>query len=372
MKTKRLIVFCGGTGGHFYPGLSVARAFIDGGGAAKLFLIGKHSIKQSSVAESFGIESVVLSTLPAPVGLMGKLKFLFAILARIQDAREQLILEKPDFVLGMGSFTSVPSVIAAKRLGLPIFLHDGNSFIGKANSFLSRYAEEIGLAFPPQNAEKLKCPFTVAGMPLRPELSPEKVQDKYGKSPADALNEMFETDFSSSKKLVLVFGGSQGAATFNSVIPEAFEIMERDDLQIIHISGAGKQKDVEEAYKEVRSKYLVIDGTEEMGLLYAAADLVICRAGGSTVAELALFGKCAIFVPFPYATDDHQRFNAEYYTAAGNSLIVDDEECIPAEFAEKILDFMEQMGENAGKKEDAQALAHPRAAEEMIEMMEEI
>ena len=368
-RKRKLIIFCGGTGGHFYPGLSVARAFKQNGGEAKLLLVGKHSRKQSAIAEELGVDALILSLLPPPVGIMGKLKFLLFIFIRIMESRQQLILEKPDFVLGMGSFTSVPSVIAARMLSIPIFLHDGNSFIGKANLFLSRFAKEIALAFPPENAEKLKCSYRVTGMPLRSELNPEKINEKYGKSLIDALNKMFDTKFISSKTTILVFGGSQGAAIFNSVIPEVFEIIDRDELQIIHISGAGNKKNVEEAYQNVRAEHLIIDSTEDMGLLYAVADLVICRAGGSTIAELALFGKCAILLPYPYATNNHQTFNAKYYIQAETSLIVDDEECIPAEFAEIILDCLEKRDEYAKKRENAKALAHPDAAGEVIEMM---
>lgn len=206
-------------------------------------------------------------------------------------------------------------------------------------------------------------------MPLRSDLTPEKINEKYGSSHIEALNKIFACKFKKSDPLVLVFGGSQGAATFNSVIPEAFEIIRRDDLQIIHISGAGNKKRVEDAYQKVKAKHLIIDTTEEMGLLYAAADLVICRAGGSTIAELALFGKCAILVPYPYATNNHQTFNAEYYTQAGTSLIVNNRECIPVGFAKKILDYLDKKDKYAKKREEAKALAHPRATDEVIEMI---
>lgn len=369
-KTQKLIVFCGGTGGHFYPGLSVAREFQRQGGAVKLFLIGKHSRTQSVIADEFGIESIVLSALPPPVGILGKVKFLLYLFFRFFEARQHLLREKPDFVLGMGSFTQTPAVIAARTLRIPIFLHDGNSFIGKANLFLSRYTRKIGLAFPPKNAEKLKCSYELTGMPLRPEMSPEKVREKYGCEPVDAFNKMFDVQFTSSKTTVLVFGGSQGAGTFNSIIPQTFKLMERKDFQIIHISGAGYKDDVEEKYKNVLSQNLVIDGTEEMGLLFAVADLVICRAGGSTIAELALFGKSAILVPFPFATDDHQRFNAEYYTSAGNSRIIKDMDCLPAEFSGIILDWLAKKEDYAGKTDAAKKLAHPQAAEKVIKMFD--
>lgn len=368
-KAKKLIVCCGGTGGHFYPGLSVARAFKERGGAAKLFLIGRHSHKQSLIAASVGVEAEVLSMLPPPVGIMGKIKFLTCILFRIAEAKQYLLKEKPDFVLGMGSFTSIPSILAAKKLGILIYLHDGNSYVGKANIFLSRYAEKIGVAFPPVNSDKFDCPFEITGMPLRSELSPVKVQEKYGDKVIEALNKEFKVDFSADKPVVLVFGGSQGAGTFNSIIPEAFALMDREDMQIIHISGAGNKDDVKEAYREVQAPFLVIDGTEEMCLLYEVADLVICRAGGSTIAELALFGKCAILIPYPFATNDHQRVNAEFYTSKGKSLIIKDADLVPAEFAEILINWLDNKEKFIKQAAKSKELAHPRAAEAVIEMM---
>jgi len=368
-KPKKLIVFCGGTGGHFYPGLSVARLFKTNGGDAKIFLVGKHAYKQSVLAESFGLDVTILSPLPVPSGIVGKIKFLILLFFRISEVKQHLRQEHPDFVLGMGSFYSLPAVIAAKQMKIPIYLHDGNSFVGKANIFLSRYADKIALAFPPQNADKLKCPFVVTGMPLRQDLSPKSIVDKYGTSFLDIFNEKFDTDFSDSKTIFLVFGGSQGASTFNSVIPEAFALMDRDDLQIIHITGAGNKRDVEEIYRDVRSPYLVIDATEEMGLLYMLADFIVARAGGSTVAELAVFGKCAILIPFPYATNDHQTFNAKYYTSVGKSQIVNDADLVPAEFAETLLDCLYNKDDFLQHAEDISGLAHPSATEEVVDMI---
>lgn len=369
MSAKKLIVVCGGTGGHFYPGLSVARAFKANGGDAKLFLVGKHAIKQSNIAEDSGVDSIILTCLPPPLGIIGKIKFLFMAFFRVTEATRYLTNEKPDFVLGMGSFYSVPALWAAKKLDIPIYLHDGNSFVGKANIFLSRFAQQMGLAFPPENAEKLKCPFVVTGMPLRPELGPEKIKKKFEGNIIAALNREFSIEFSEEKPVILVFGGSQGAVSFNKIIPEAFALMACEDIQIIHISGAGYLDEVKEIYRHIKTPHLIIDGTEDMGLLYAAADLVICRAGGSTVAELALFGKYAIMIPYPFATDNHQRFNAEYYTSLGCSIMIDNAELNSEAFAETLIDWFTKHNEFIQSAEKNKQLAHPRAAEEVIAMI---
>jgi UDP-N-acetylglucosamine--N-acetylmuramyl-(pentapeptide) pyrophosphoryl-undecaprenol N-acetylglucosamine transferase len=241
----------------------------------------------------------------------------------------------------MGSFTSIPAILAAKRLGIPIFLHDGNAFIGKANRFLSRFAVKTALAFPPVNAETLKSPYEVTGMPLRPEISPQYAKKKYTSGFFNALNRKFNITFSSSNPTVLIFGGSQGASTFNSTIPETLKNIPVDKLQVIHITGTANRETVMHKYADSKCKLLVIEHTDEMALLYSAADFVICRAGGSTVAELALFAKSAILIPYPHATDNHQLFNAEYYLKSGNSVIIRDSECSSAKFRETLKAFID-------------------------------
>ncbi|MBN1865220.1 MAG: UDP-N-acetylglucosamine--N-acetylmuramyl-(pentapeptide) pyrophosphoryl-undecaprenol N-acetylglucosamine transferase [Victivallales bacterium] len=364
-----LVVFCGGTGGHFYPGLSVARAFIEMGGAAELCLGGKRALGQSELAASHSVPCRIVGGIVPPGGLAGRLKFCVYLLPRVMELRACLRERKPDFVLGMGSYTSIPAVLAARSLGIRVFLHDGNSCIGRANIFLSRFAEGIGLAFPAVNADKLKCPHVITGMPLRPETSPEHVREKYGDDAKAAAAKVFGMDFSSGSPLVLVFGGSQGAAVFNERVPEALTLLGDRDYQIVHISGKGGVDKVSEKYAGLAVQHLIIEGTEEMGLLYAASDLVVCRAGGSTVAELALFGKCAILIPYPHASDDHQRINAEHYTSLGASVVIGENDCSPERLADAISGFLDNRDQLAAEALDAKALSHPDAACAVLRMI---
>jgi len=366
---KKLIVFCGGTGGHFYPGLSVARQFLKNGGSAKLILSGKHSLKQAEIAEKFKIPAFILPSMPVPLGIIGKIKFIAAFFLHIMKHKKILKTENPDFVLGMGSFNTVPSGIAARMLKIPLFIHDGNSYFGRANVFLSRFALHAGIAFPPVNPESLKSSFTVTGMPLRPEIYPEYCVEKFGNTPVHTLNEIFGTSFSNKLPLVLVVGGSQGAKTFNLILPKLFKALHRNDFQVLHLCGPNRKFETEKSYENAVFKYHILESSEEMGLLYTASSLVVSRSGGSTIAELALYGKSALLIPFPYASEDHQTRNAEFYITKGASSLIPEKQC-ESLFKNKFQQWLEKknmMTENAKK---VVALAKPDATEDLIAIME--
>jgi len=366
---KKLVVLCGGTGGHFYPGLAVARYYVKYGGSAKLLISGRHSQKQSETAGKFGIETRILPAMPTPVGLKGKLKFSTLFFNNVLKQKKILKEENPDFVLGMGSFNTVPSGIAAKLLKIPLFLHDGNSYFGKANIMLSRFARHAGVAFPPVNGSRLRCPYTVTGMPLRSEIYPEYWKKITGDNPVSTLNQRLGTEFSSDIPLILIFGGSQGAKTFNIELPLLLKNVKNLGFQVLHLSGPGRKLEAEDAYSGASFRYHIAESSDEIGLLFTAASLVISRAGGSTVAELALYGKTAFLIPFPYASEDHQTMNAEYYTSKGASEIIQESEVkeLFPDLFRKYLTSLEQMFE---KSKETLSLAKPDAAEDLIEIME--
>ncbi len=369
-KIKKIVILCGGTGGHFYPGLTVARKFKEQGGNVELFLIGRHSGNQAEIAETYGIESTVLPQMPPPTGLVGKVLFVLSLIKALFAAMRALHKEKPDAVLGMGSFTSFPTALAAHLLWIPIYLHDGNARVGKANVFISRWAKKIMLAFPPVNSEHLKCSYVVTGMPLRPELHIDTFRQQTKKSLVGEFNEKFNAKFKIRPKVVLVFGGSQGANVFNSLFPEgALQIEDFKKFQVIHITGKGNEAEVQIHYKNAKFAYKILESTEDMSLLYSLADIVICRSGGSTVAELALFAKYAVLIPYPYATDDHQSNNADFYIASGAGVKISDSDCSPAKFAEILLTFLAEPAKFAKLGEQARTLARPDAATEVLKII---
>jgi UDP-N-acetylglucosamine--N-acetylmuramyl-(pentapeptide) pyrophosphoryl-undecaprenol N-acetylglucosamine transferase len=365
-KEKKLAILCGGTGGHFYPGLTIARKHIENGGSVELFLSGKHSGNQAEIAEQYGIESTLMPQLTPPVGLLGKCLFSLSLLKSVFIAIKYLRREKPDAVLGMGSFTSFPTALAAKLLWIPLYIHDGNARVGKANVFLSRWAEKTMLSFPAVNKDEIRSEMQFTGMPVRPELHADTFKQQTRKSLIGDFNEKFNAEFKIRPKIILVFGGSQGAAVFNDMFPTATHGMENNKFQVIHLVGKGNEAEVQMKYKNAKFAYKVIESTENMSLLYSMADIIFCRSGGSTIAELALFAKFAILVPYPYATDDHQSYNADYYCSKGSAIKVKNSDCTPEKFRELLNEYLENPAKFAEAGEKGAELAKPYAAEDVL------
>ena len=316
--TEYIIITCGGTGGHFYPGLSVARTQQARGKKVLLLLSGKNSAEQSKIAEKFNIRCITLPNMPSPSikHPANCWKFFKGLFSGRAQAKKIMRSEKPDAVLGMGSFASLPVIWAAKSLKLPIFLHDGNARIGKANRVLSRWAKVLATAFPAVNDNKTHCQCVVSGMPVRPELK----QHAMSKTEAiDALNGKFKSSLSEERFTILLFGGSQGARKLNEVFGRAIQKLAKKELkiQLIHLTGAGEFEAVTKLHGDAEFPLLLLPGLSEMHWAYNAADLVICRSGGSTVAELNAFGKYAVVVPYPFAAELHQDDNADYLVTLG-------------------------------------------------------
>lgn len=321
--TDYLVITCGGTGGHFYPGLSIARAQQARGGKVLLLLSGKNSVEQSRIAEKYDIPCVVLPHMPSP-GIKRPLncwRFIKGYLTGRSQAKKILKAEKPQAVLGMGSFASLPVIKAAKSLRLPIFLHDGNARIGKANRYLSRYAQVLATAFPAVNRDKVRCQCVVSGMPVRQELQ----QQTLSKVEAiKTLNEKFETLLEADYFTVLLFGGSQGARKLNEVFGKAMNRLAEKygKVQLIHLSGAGEFNAVAQFHAGTAYPVLLLASLSEMHWAYNAADLVVARSGGSSVAEINAFGKYAVLVPYPFAAELHQDDNANYLKTLGAAEII--------------------------------------------------
>ena len=328
---KKVIISCGGTGGHFYPGLSKARDIQSEGGEALLLLSGIHAKKQAETARSFGVPAVELPFMPHPGrNPIKALKTLRGAISGFLQSRREIRKFAPDEIWGMGSFAQFPVLMAHGKV--PVFLHDGNAMIGKANRFFSFMAERVETAFPPLNAEKCKCPVVCTGMPLRPEL--RKHARITRQEAFDGLNREFGTELSATKKTLLIVGGSQGAATLNANIPAALLQVENPVFQVLHLAGPTKIAEVKKAYDGAKFPVLPLPSSEKMELFYGAADLVFARSGGSTVAELVLFDKQAVLVPYPYAVDDHQTGNAMYMASLGKAVVVKNADLTPAKVLE--------------------------------------
>ena len=365
-KFKRLAIICGGTGGHFYPGLTIARAFqTDTNNKACLF-VGGHKAATSQIlsAKKYGVDIKEVESAKISKSPLKFILFVSKVMRGYLQGKKFLKEFKPDAVLAMGSFTSVPICLSAVRLRIPLFLHDGNAKVGRANLFLSRWAKLIMTAFPAINSDLLKCNNTYTGMPLRPEiLNAGLTKDTAVKE----LNKEYNCPFKSDIPTILVFGGSQGAATINRVIPKTIPMLEVEKLQVIHLEGKGDGQTTKSLYEKTAANCIVLSGCDNMSLLYSVSDLVICRSGGSTIAELASFEKPAILIPYPFAAGLHQNDNADFYEKSGLADIVLNKDCNEAKMKQLIDKYLSEI--QSGSLKPLIDLKKPSATEEIIQII---
>lgn len=364
MKTElnKLIISCGGTGGHFFPGLSVAREFQKRGGQVRLLLSGANADSQSKIASGYGIDAVALP--PMPHYRKNPFRFLSGFFGGYRQAKRHFCSFQPQAMLGMGSFATLPVVLAAVRCHVPLFVHDGNARIGKANRVFSRWAEFAGCAFPAVNSGDCRCPVRETGMPVRQELLEFVSLDKAGA--LAEVNREFKVDFSSDKPVILITGGSQGAAVFNQVLPEALKKLD-GDFQVIHLTGKGKFEETQKLYSDAVFPRLLLESTGKMAEVMASADLVFSRSGGSTIAELALFGKAAVLVPYPYAAEGHQLDNARYFAGKEAAVLVENHEFTVDKASALMKNFLNEPEKWREMGRKMNSMARPDAAGEMID-----
>jgi UDP-N-acetylglucosamine--N-acetylmuramyl-(pentapeptide) pyrophosphoryl-undecaprenol N-acetylglucosamine transferase len=331
-RIKRpVLIMAGGTGGHIFPALAVANRLRECG--VPLLWMGSRGGMENRIIPQAGIRLLTI----AVTGLRGRgaLALLAAPLRLLLALSQALLLmlrNRPAAVLGMGGFVSGPGGLAAWLLRVPLLLHEQNAVLGLTNRLLAPLATRLMEAFP----GSFNRPAAVhTGNPVRTEivaLAP----------PEDRLRE-------ADRMHILVLGGSQGARVLNDVVPAALTELRnaaadgRQSVAVMidvwHQAGAGKLDDTRNTYARAGIAARVEAFIEKMDAAYAWADLVICRAGAMTIAELSAVGVASVLVPYPYAVDDHQNVNADYLTAAQAALRVPESEFTAQRLAGLIRDL---------------------------------
>jgi len=301
-SAPKLLVMAGGTGGHIFPGLAVAKALEQQGW--QIHWLGTANRMEADIVPSHGYPIAFINI----AGLRNKgwqtlLKMPFKLLQSLMQSIKVIRGINPDVVLGMGGYASAPGGVAAWLLRKPLVLHEQNAVAGMSNRYLARLAKTVLSAFP--NAFKSSISHTVVGNPLRKDIV--------------ELEHTLSAEPSSSKK-VLVVGGSLGAQVFNETVPAGIKQIQQQKIDVWHQTGKGNLASVKQKYQDSgldENKVKVSEFIEDMSEAYRWADVVVCRAGALTVSELAMAGKPAIFVPLPHAVDDHQTKNANYLVSRG-------------------------------------------------------
>jgi UDP-N-acetylglucosamine--N-acetylmuramyl-(pentapeptide) pyrophosphoryl-undecaprenol N-acetylglucosamine transferase len=305
--SKTIIIAAGGTGGHLYPGIALARELKGRGYTPHFILRTDDSGIEIIKREGFAFHEIPAMGMPRAISLQLMQFFSLQIKAMFRTA---LIFSQlhPDAVVGMGGYISFSSIVAARLMGIFTVVHEQNSIPGLANQVLSRLANRVAVSFEHSVVHFPESKTVVAGNPVRPEL--------FNIDNEEALKRL---NLKAGKFTVLIFGGSQGAAKINHVALEAYELLgdKKNVVQYLHITG---QKDYERISGEFKKRNIAgvaLPYLHSMGDAYAACDLVICRAGATTLAELKILNKPAILIPFPFATANHQEYNARTMAEGG-------------------------------------------------------
>ena len=302
--SRRVAIACGGTGGHLFPGIAVGDALVARGCEVTL-LVSPKEVDQTAVKSAYGMDVESLSM----IGLAGNpLKFGCKFIRSTNSCRKLFFKKPPAAVLAMGGFTSLPPVIVGKIMGAKIFLHEANAVPGRAVRMLSSFADEVFVQFPDSLPRVLGGNVRATGLPVRATMEPVPK--------ADARTVLGLVD---DLPVLLIMGGSQGAEAINRAVLGSLPYLAKllPKIQFIHLTGNRNSDPIRLAYDALGLRAVVRPFLTEMEYALGAADLVISRAGASSLAEFSSMELPAILVPYPSAVDDHQRLNARTFVEMG-------------------------------------------------------
>lgn len=301
MKVNRILIMAGGTGGHVFPALAIAEAFRESG--SEVLWLGTRGRMEEQLVPKYGFPIAYIDVKGVRRnGLLAKLKAPFMVTRALFQSIAIIRKFKPEVVLGMGGYASGPGGLASRLLGIPVMLHEQNAAAGLTNRLLFLLAKKVMLGFP---GAFTGSKVSVVGNPVRPKIV--------------ALHDL-ERCFTGDPLRILIVGGSLGARALNQIVPEALKLC-RGAIRVTHQCGKGNQESVTRLYGNASFSFTVSDFIDDMTKAYTDADLIICRAGAMTVAEVSCAALPAIFVPLPSAVDDHQTKNAAFLKDAGAALI---------------------------------------------------
>jgi UDP-N-acetylglucosamine--N-acetylmuramyl-(pentapeptide) pyrophosphoryl-undecaprenol N-acetylglucosamine transferase len=350
----RVVIAAGGTGGHLFPGIAVAREFLARHQAAVTFLTTPKAVT-TQILERYGCawEAVSARALKGE-GLFSRGRTLLGLPGAVLAARARLQNLSPHLVLGMGGHASGPAGVAAWLLGIPLALHEQNAIPGATNRYLARLAQKIFVSFPASREFFPPGRGIWTGNPIRPEFF-----EIFPKGPPRAA----------SPFTVLITGGSQGAHALNMAVVAGLPGLAavKENLAFLHLTGEADREAVAAGYREQGFNAEVAAFSQEMPELMRRAHLLVCRAGASTLAELAAAGRAAILVPYPFAANNHQEFNARFFTAAGAAELILNKDFTGEAFAGKINQFLTSPEYLANLEAASRKLARPAAAQEIVD-----
>ncbi|MEO6699532.1 MAG: undecaprenyldiphospho-muramoylpentapeptide beta-N-acetylglucosaminyltransferase [Paraperlucidibaca sp.] len=348
---KSVVVMAGGTGGHVFPALAVARALQAQG--VSIHWLGTARGIEADVVPKAGIAITYLKVGGLRGnGLLPLLQAPFKLLRAVWQAMTVCRRVQADAVIGLGGYVTGPGGVAARLLGLPLYIHEQNAIAGLTNKMLARFATRILQAFPSAFAASAKV--STVGNPVRDDIAALAVPAlRYGTRQGPLQ--------------VLVLGGSLGAVALNQLVPEALAELPVEQRPIIrHQAGRKHASAAEAIYARLGVEASVLPFIDDMAAEYGWADLVICRSGALTVSEIAAAGVASVLIPFPHAVDDHQTANARYLSDAGAALVFQQRDLTVSAFASTLRGLLVRERLQA-MAEKARALAETEATTRVVQ-----
>jgi UDP-N-acetylglucosamine--N-acetylmuramyl-(pentapeptide) pyrophosphoryl-undecaprenol N-acetylglucosamine transferase len=353
-RPTRLLIAGGGTGGHLFPGVAIAEELRARDPQAVIKFVGTRRGIEARVLPDLGwdLEFIEVSGLKT-VGAAGAIKGMFRLPKAMWQARRIVKAFDPDAVIGVGGYASGPVVLAAKLRGVPTAICEQNSIPGLTNKMLGRVVRNVFLSFDESKRFFKPKKIVMSGNPVRRDL----VQK--------LLTAGATTD---SKVHVLVVGGSQGAVAVNELASKALSALAKElPVAIVHQTGEKDLDPTSTRYKEAGVEADTRAFIKDMAAAYGRADLIIGRAGATTVAELAIAGKPAIFIPYPFAADNHQELNAREMADKGAALMFKQSELTPEKLADALKPLLTDAAKRAEMGARMKSLAKPGAAASVID-----
>jgi UDP-N-acetylglucosamine--N-acetylmuramyl-(pentapeptide) pyrophosphoryl-undecaprenol N-acetylglucosamine transferase len=363
----KIIIAGGGTGGHLYPGIAVAEEFLNRGQKAK------NRIQKTDivfVGTSHGIEARVIPKEGYPIkflkaeGLVGKsilkkIRASFALLSSIFESHRILMNIRPDIVIGVGGYASVGMMLAACLKGIPTLILEQNSVPGVANRFLGKFVDAIAVTYMESISFFPKDKSYLTGNPIRKQMLQKDEKKAYLLFPIEM-----------NKFTVFVFGGSAGASSINHSMIEALNYLLdlRQNIQFLHQTGERDYEDVKDAYRRLGFKGIVAPFIYEMAEAYTIADIVVCRAGATTLSEITALGKPAILIPYPYAASNHQESNAKKLQDMGAARMILDKEMNGETLADAVRELYNNEKTRKEMQKAAAVFGRIDAAEEVVDL----
>jgi len=358
-----ILIACGGTGGHLYPGIAVAEV-LQGRGHDVTLLISEKKIDALAASGHAGLRFEKMPFLAMPKPWSPKMvSFISGVWSGLKHCKAMIKRNQTRVVLGMGGFTSFAPVLAGRQSKIKTLIHDSNAIPGKANKLTSRFSDVVLLGFKECASFFPKNETRITGTPVRSALirgAESGKEDPYaffGLTPA--------------RKTLLVVGGSQGARGINNAIAHSLKELDAIGIQILHITGPGDYQEVSDSYegKEMKLHSHIAAFCHRMEMAYQVADVALARSGASTLAELAYFGVPSLLVPYPYAADDHQTKNAVIFDKVGAGILITETDLSPEKLTATVREILTNDQKRKSMQEAAKKLSHRHAAEGIADIV---